>query len=515
MIRSFVCVVLGVGTAFAQPKPVFELADVHVSPKTPNPSMRGGVVRGGRYEIRTATMVDLIRTAWNVDAINVTGGPAWLDSDRFDVIAKVPANAKQEEAGPMLQALLIERFGLVVHQDTKPITGYALTFARKSGQMKPAADTENGAGCKPPDQPEKTPEGIGLQAYNCSNVEMPQFAEMLRQMAPGYIRGNPVVDQTGLKGGWDFSLKWVGRGQVADAGGDSMSLFGAIDKLGLKLAVATVPQPVIVVDRVNEKPTPNAAGVTERLPPVKEAFEVAEIRPSAPGTDENFRIQPGGRIDAHGITLKDLIEFAWQVDNDDQVAGPKSIETNRFDIVAKAPGTIAGNSFDQDALAEMLQALLTDRFRIKVHQEERPVTVYALVSVKPKMKAADPSNRTSCKITAAGGTNMSSTVSRTFVCQNITMAQFADKLESIAGGYVDHPVVDRTGISGAFDFPLNFSPARAFRPGAPVNNEAADPNGAISLFEAIDKQLGLKLEKQQHPMPVLVIDHVDEKPTDN
>ncbi|MDE3195065.1 MAG: TIGR03435 family protein, partial [Acidobacteriota bacterium] len=103
------------------------------------------------------------------------------------------------------------------------------------------------------------------------------------------------------------------------------------------------------------------------------------------------------------------------------------------------------------------------------------------------------------------------------LCQNITMAQFADKLGSIAGGYVDHPVVDQTGIEGAFDFPLNFSPVRALRPGAgaPANGEASDPNGAISLFEAIDKQLGLKLEKRQHPMPVLVIDHVEEKPTDN
>jgi uncharacterized protein (TIGR03435 family) len=202
------------------------------------------------------------------------------------------------------------------------------------------------------------------------------------------------------------------------------------------------------------------------------------------------------------------------VDSDDQIAGPKSIETNRFDIVAKAPGAVGGDTgsinVDGDALAAMLKALLTDRFRMKVHTEDRPVTIYALISVKPKMKEADTSNRTSCKGTAAAVTNLASTVTRTFLCQNITMGQFADRLPQMAGGYIDHPVVDMTELDGAYDFPLNFSPVRAFRAGG----EGADPNGAISLFEAVEK-LGIKLEQRKHPMPVLVIDHVEDRPTDN
>lgn len=514
MVRGFIFAVFGAGLAFAQPKPAFDLADVHVSPRAMNPSMQGGLVRGDRFRMRMATMVDLIRVAWGVNSNNVMGGPAWLDYDRFDVIAKVPPKTTQADASAMLQALLMERFGLVVHPDTKPLTGYALSFVRRSGQLKEAADPEAPGGCRPAEQQEKTAEGIGFVAYNCRNLQISALAQLLRGMAPGYIQGNPVVDQTGLKGGWDFSLKWVGRAQVAAAGGESMSLFGAIDKLGLKLELKSVPQPVVVVDKVNEKPTPNAAGVTESLPPEKELFEVAEIRPSAPGTEENFRIQPGGRIDAHGIALKDLIQFAWQVDNDDQLAGPKAIETNRFDIVAKAPGAMAGDSgttnVDGDALAEMLKVLLMDRFRMKVHMEDRPVTIYALISVKPKMKAADASNRTSCKSTAAAVSNLASTVTRTFLCQNITMAQFADRLPQIAGGYIDHPVVDLTELDGSYDFPLNFSPIRAFRAGG----EGSDPNGAISLFEAVEK-LGVKLDQRKHEMPVLVIDHVEDQPTDN
>jgi uncharacterized protein (TIGR03435 family) len=513
MIRSFVFAVLGAGMAFAQLKPAFELADVHVSPRVMSPSMQGGFVRGNRYQIRMATMVDLIHIAWGVESNSVAGGPAWLDYDRFDVIAKVPPKTTQADANAMLQALLIERFGLAVHPDTKPLSGYALTFVRKSGQMKEAADPEASNGCRPSEQQEKTPEGIGFVAYNCRNIEMSGFAQTLRQMAPGYIQGTPIVDQTGLKGGWDFSMKWVGRAQVAAAGGDGVSLFGAIDKLGLKLERKDVPQPVVVVDKVNEKPTPNPPGVTASLPPIRESFEVAEIRPSAPGSGEGgFSIKPGGRLDAHGITLKDLISFAWQTDYDDEVIGPKAMETNRFDIVAKAPGVLSGegNGFDADSLSQMVKTLLEDRFHLKVHTEERPVTIYALIAVKPKMSAADASNRTSCKNAASNATRVASSVSRTFICQNMTMAQLAEKLPQIGGGYIDHAVVDLTELDGAYDFPLNFSPMRAFRAGG----ETSDPNGAISLFEAVEK-LGIKLEQQRHPMPVLVIDHVDEQQTEN
>ena len=513
MIRSLVCAVVGLGMAFAQPKPGFELADVHVSPRVMSPSMQGGFVRGDRYQIRMATMVDLIHIAWGVDSNNVAGGPAWLDYDWFDVIARVPPKTTQADAAAMLQALLIERFGLVVHPDTKPLGGYALTFVRKSGQMKEAADSNDANGCRPSDQQEKTPEGIGFVSYNCRNIEMGGFAQMLRQMAPGYIQGSPIVDQTGLKGGWDFSIKWVGRAQVAAAGGEEMSLFGAIAKLGLKLDRKDVSQPVVVVDKVNEKPTPNAAGVTESLPPIRESFEVADIRPSAPGsTEAGFTIKPGGRLDAHGITLKNLISFAWQTDYDDEVIGPKAMETNRFDIVAKAPGVLSNeqNGFDEDSLSRMVKTLLEDRFRLKAHTEDRPATIYALIAVKPKMSTADASNRTSCKNTAANAAKVASSVSRTFVCQNITMAQFAEKLPQIAGGYIDRPVVDMTGLGGAYDFPLNFSPMRAFRAGG----EGSDPNGAVSLFEAVEK-LGVKLEQRKQAMPVLVIDHVEDQPTDN
>jgi uncharacterized protein (TIGR03435 family) len=111
-------------------------------------------------------------------------------------------------------------------------------------------------------------------------------------------------------------------------------------------------------------------------------------------------------------------------------------------------------------------------------------------------------------------------------CQNVTMAQFAELLPGIAPGYLHTQVVDSTGLAGGFDFTFSFSPAGLFQlnqgkggeeggtAAGPVP-EASLPSGALSLFDALTKQLGLKLEMQKRPTPVLVIDHVNQKPTDN
>lgn len=100
-------------------QPRFEAADVHLSPPANNPYnyASGGVLRGERYDLRKATMLDLIKTAWNVDADTVFGGPNWLEFDRFDIYAKAPLDTPPETVRLMLQALLRDRFGLVIHED--------------------------------------------------------------------------------------------------------------------------------------------------------------------------------------------------------------------------------------------------------------------------------------------------------------------------------------------------------------------------------------------------------------
>jgi uncharacterized protein (TIGR03435 family) len=181
---------------------------------------------------------------------------------------------------------------------------------------------------------------------------------------------------------------------------------------------------------------------------------------------------------------------------------------------------------DMDAMAPMILALLKDRFKMTYHTEERPVTAYTLVSAKPKMKKADPASRTFCR--NANAPAGSPPGSRLLTCQNITMAQFAERLQNMAPD-LNWPVPDATGIEGGWDFTLMFSmrpmmagmmgmpPGRGGEagPGAAPLPTASEPIDGYTLFEAVEKQLGLKLEKQKRSMPVIVIDHIEQKPTDN
>lgn len=521
---------LTAGFAFGQladAPPAFDLADVHASAPTTNPFARGGVMRGGRYEVRTATLVDLIRMAYNVDADKVVGGPSWLETDRFDVIAKAPAATTAETARLMLQRLLADRFKLVVHTDTKPLSVFVLSLGKGKPKLKEADGSGNG-GCQGvPQNPQ--PGTIPNAIVNCRNVPMELFAQTLRQMAGAYITA-PVIDQTGLKGSWDFTLEWTARALLTYAGDHAITLFDAVDKqLGLKLEPKTTPTPVIVVDSVNRKPTDNPPGVTQNMPPAPPAeFDVADIKPSPPdATQPRGQIQ-NGRVNVEAFPLKLLIMIAWNINNDDElVAGmPKWAESARFNIVAKvSAGDGPRPDVDIDALRLMLQKLLVDRFQMKIHMENRPVTAYTLVAVKPKLKKADPSNRSGCKEGPMPGTkdprDVNPALSRLVTCLNTTMAQFAEQLPSLANGYTPTPVVDKTELEGAWDFSVNFSPAGLLM-GLPgrggegnPQQAASDPSGALSLFDAVSKQLGLKLEKEKRPLPVLVIDHIEEKPTDN
>lgn len=109
------------------------------------------------------------------------------------------------------------------------------------------------------------------------------------------------------------------------------------------------------------------------------------------------------------------------------------------------------------------------------------------------------------------------------------MAEFAEQLDTIAGSYVHYPVLDSTALDGAWDFNFTFSSvnvALANRlglggllagdaPGGGAAGAASDPAGGVSLFDAVEKQLGLKLELHKRPEPVFVIDHIEEKPVEN
>ena len=514
------------------PAPTFDAADVHISPHRTFPSKSGGTLHGDRYILHQATMLDLVSAAYGLDDTNVQDGPIWLETDRFDIIAKAPPTTSKSDIKLMLQALLAERFHLVVHNGSKPMPAYMLIVAK--GKPKFAlSDGTASASCRY--QAPQTPGPIPNITFACHNTTMATLAQKLRDWPTGGYIAYPVIDATNLKDSYDFDIKWTYFGALQQAGADGINLFDALqNQLGLKLDLQTAPRPVLLVDSVDQKPTPNAVSLEKILPPAPPPeFDVATIKPASPDAPQRANIT-GGLVDVRGLPLKFMITFAWDLNPNDSealVGAPKWLDSDRFDILAKVAEDppIAGQTgtqIDQEDLREMIRALLIDRFQIKAHMEDRPVSAYTLIAVNPKLRKADPHSRTRC--TEGPGPDgkdpraANPMLNRLLTCQNMTMAQIGDELQRVAAGYIYNPVQDGTGIKGSWDFTLSFSSADKVQagpaPSTPSANgasAASDPSGALSLFDAVSRQLGLKLEKQKRPLPVLVIDHIEEKPTDN
>jgi uncharacterized protein (TIGR03435 family) len=168
---------------------------------------------------------------------------------------------------------------------------------------------------------------------------------------------------------------------------------------------------------------------------------------------------------------------------------------------------------------EMLRGVLLDQFEMKTHTETREVTVYALTVAngRPKMTKADDSERVGCR-NDPDAPRPFVNLSLMVACKNMSMAELADALEMTATAYIDHPVVDATGLEGGFDFMIGWTSKALMQPAPQPDGgqggqagQASDPNG-ITLFEAMERELGLRLVRQKRAIPVIVVDHVDEKP---
>ena len=527
---------------FAQ-QPKFEIADVHVSPTARNFAQNfGGVLREGRYVNRDATLLQLIVAAYTVSDDSIAGGPGWISSDLFDVIAKVPAGTTLATANVMLQSLLAERFHLMIRNETRPVPRYVLTVAKGGPKLKSAAGTGN-PDCKPVQQPAPTagppdPASTPNIKVACHNLTSQAIADNLHQMAGGYF-DHDVVDSTKLEGSWDFELEWTARGALAAKGAEGISVFAAIEKqLGLKADLQNTPMPALVIESVDRKPTPNPDGIATTLAVAEARFEAATIKPADPsGRPMVGLLYTGGSQMRAGGTLRQLVAMSLQVPPnvaEDVVVGlPKSADATRWDINAKVPSTgegapniVRGRPMPPPLSVglEMLRGLLVDQFELKFHTENREVTVYALTAGtgKRKMTQASDSERSGCKPNPNAPKPFTN-IQVMIECTNTSMAELAQNLQQQAGGYIDHPIADATGLSGGWNFLIGWTPKMLLQPPqAPVTApvpaspagavaEASDPNG-ISVFEAVESELGLKLVKQKRSIPVIVIDHVDEKP---
>jgi len=543
MKKTALLVLLLVAPAFAQQQqPKFDAADVHASPTARGFGQNfGGVLREGHYVNRDATMLNLIAAAYGVAEDNISGGPGWLSLDLFDVIAKVPDGTTPANANLMLQALLADRFGLVVGRGTRPVPRYVMTVA-KGGPKLRAAGGSGAPSCQTIQQPTATapdPAATPNIKVACRNLTTAAIGENLRQMANGYF-DRDIVDSTKLEGTWDFEFEWTARGVLAAKGPDGISAFDAAEKqLGLKLELQNVPMDSFAVERVNRKPTPNPRGIEAALAFAAARFEAADIKPVDPDAPPFVGLlYTGGSQMRAGGTLRQLIAMSLQVSPNvgaDVVLGlPKSADTQRWNILAKvpssgegAPNIVRGRPAPPPLSVglEMLRGLLVERFEMKTHSENREVTVYALTlaGAKPKMTQSDDLERSGCRPDPTApkpATNINVMIS----CKNTTMADLAQTIQQQANAYIDHPVVDATGLSGGWNFLMGWTPRNLMQPqgagqgpAGPGNGgasvEAADPNG-ITVFDAMERELGLKLVRQRRSIPVIVVDHVAEKPVD-
>jgi uncharacterized protein (TIGR03435 family) len=223
------------------------------------------------------------------------------------------------------------------------------------------------------------------------------------------------------------------------------------------------------------------------------SFEAAEVKLHDPkSTLIKGRILPGGRLEAGGMTLEDLLMFAYGV-LPERISGlPKWARQTQFDVVAKA-----GHETPNATLRVMLQTLLAQRFKLASHEENRVMPGYVLAVGKdgPKLERAAGGLQHCSWIVRPGG------VSRR-ECENITMAELTKQLPGLGGIGIDLPVVDQTGLEGSWNFHLDVKLARP-----EAGPAATDPEGP-TIFDACE-QIGLKLERRKVSQPVLVIDHVE------
>lgn len=228
------------------------------------------------------------------------------------------------------------------------------------------------------------------------------------------------------------------------------------------------------------------------------AFEVATIKPTPPANDGHNHINypEGGSFSTSNVTLASLMQWAYEIPKRQILDGPGWMDSTPFDIVAKSDAKTDAllrslSSDRSNALKRrMVQALLEDRFGMKVHREVRTLPAYDLVVAKDGSKLQ--ASKSDGKSIGTGRNH--------FNGWGLTTDIIAEQLSQIAGRIV----VDRTGLDGRYDLKLQWTPDDA------VATEGSPP----SLFTAIEEQLGLRLKAAKEPVPVLVIDHI-EQPSPN
>jgi uncharacterized protein (TIGR03435 family) len=578
--------------------PAFDVVAIKPSQEPP----QGGTTTGEQVRL-VVTAKLLIQLAYNVPMLSdeqVAGGPEWINTDVFDILAKMDSAKftamqnlnraqKREQQQLMEESLLADRFKLKMHFETRDLPVYALT-ATKNFKLKPVTVAPGGATMTPNPQADGPrpqdlrrglivqPKGRGFE-MTAKGVTMDGLVHAL--IPRPELGGRTVVDQTGLKDAYDFTLDWGPDQTAAPESGDveEPPLFTAIQQqLGLKLAAAKGPGEVIVIDHI-EKPAfdeavvapapaalvmnvalvqPNPAQSETKAPSVTTpaklpSFEVATIKPvasmhfmpSSSGgvapngeqiiSQQSFRSTPsqgsGGQfsdIVRIMVPTRMLIGFAYNLPLQSKaqiVGGPDWIDQTTYQVQAKIDDSLYASmqkmtaQQQKEQVSLMEQSLLADRFRLKAHFETRELPVYALVVAKggPKLtptkdEPAPPSTATAAQQTPAkhnGFTAVGKGNAYEIIATGLLLHDLAPFLQQQPE--VDkRVVVDQTGLSGVYDFKMNWT--RQVSAGADAGLSTAD--AGPYFFTALKEQLGLELVQTKGPARVLVIDSI-ERPSEN
>ena len=227
---------------------------------------------------------------------------------------------------------------------------------------------------------------------------------------------------------------------------------------------------------------------------VLESFEVATIKHNISGSNAigGSTCLSGGKVSVKNIPLNLIIELAFDVKGFQLLGRPSWLNSERFDIEAKPSAPVP---YSQCKL--MLRTLLVDRFKLATHSESKQLPVYKLIVAKNRLKIHP------VDAAAMLGIRTFDTGKGQLVSGGISMAQLAGMLSLIRE--VEKQVADETGLAGNYEFTLNWTP----------DGPSADTVSGISIFSALQEQLGLKLEAGKGPVQVLVIDHIEKVPTEN
>jgi uncharacterized protein (TIGR03435 family) len=241
----------------ATTRPAFAVASVKPTDLSLGQQIDMRALPGGTVTATAVTLKFLITVAYGVEDVQISGGPAWLDTAKFDILAK-PADGVNLQALPMLQSLLEDRFNLVVRRENKDLSVYVLKLANAGGPLGPNLK-ESALGACPVEV--ATPGTVPCGGFALYEGRLTGNRDQLSALTKPLSRivGRPVVDKTGLTQYFDLTLEWALDLARAGANTDSNlpSIFTALqEQLGLKLEAAKEPTETLVVERAG-KPSEN------------------------------------------------------------------------------------------------------------------------------------------------------------------------------------------------------------------------------------------------------------------